>query len=57
MNQGLYKPRVMFFGLMNLPSTFQTMMDTIFQDLILTNEVIIYMDGILIAVTFSHSMS
>src|SRR6266702_4922400 len=39
----------MFFGLMNLPSTFQTMMDTIFHDLILTNEVIVYMDNILIA--------
>ncbi len=39
----------MFFGLTNLPSTFQTMMDTIFCDLILTNEVIVYMDDILIA--------
>ncbi len=48
-NQGLYEPRVMFFGLTNSPSTFQTMMDTIFRDLILTNKVIIYMDDILIA--------
>jgi len=48
-NQGLYEPRVMFFGLTNLPSTFQTMMDTIFHDLILTNGVIVYMDDILIA--------
>jgi len=48
MNQGLYKPRVMFFGLTNSLSTFQTMMDTIFHDLILTNEVIVYMDNILI---------
>ncbi len=48
-NQGLYKPSVMFFGLTNSPSTFQTMMDTIFHDLILTNEVIVYMDDILIA--------
>jgi len=50
-NQGLYEPRVMFFGLTNSPSTFQTMMDTIFRDLILTNEVIVYMDDILIATT------
>ncbi len=35
----------------DLPSTFQTMMDTIFRDLILTNEVIVYMDDILIATT------
>jgi len=48
-NQGLYEPSVMFFGLTNSPSTFQTMMDTIFRDLILTNEVIVYMDDILIA--------
>jgi len=48
-NQGLYKPSVMFFRLTNSPSTFQTMMDTIFRDLILTNEVIVYMDDILIA--------
>src|SRR6266702_6474710 len=41
----------MFFGLTNSPSTFQTMMDTIFHDLILTNEVIVYMDDILIATT------
>ncbi len=47
-NQGLYEPSVMFFRLTNSPSTFQTMMDTIFRDLILTNEVIVYMDDILI---------
>jgi len=39
----------MFFGLTNSPSTFQTMMDTIFQDLTTTGEVVIYMDDILIA--------
>jgi len=48
MNLGLYKPCVMFFGLTNSPSTFQTMMDTIFRDLTATGEVIIYMDDILI---------
>jgi len=44
----------MFFGLTNLPSTFQTMMDTLFHDLILTNEVIVYMDNILIATTLDQ---
>jgi len=29
-NCGLYKPLVMFFGLTNSPTTFQTMMDDIF---------------------------
>ena len=40
---------VMYFGLMNLPSTFQTMMNNIFQDLINRGLVIIYIDDILIA--------
>ena len=48
-NRGLFEPTVMFFGLTNSPSTFQSMMDTIFKDLILTGEVVIYMDDILIA--------
>ncbi len=48
-NLGLYEPCIMFFGLTNSPSTFQTMMDTIFQDLTATGEVVIYMDDILIA--------
>ncbi len=48
-NLGLYEPCVMFFGLTNSPSTFQTMMDTIFRNLVATGNVIIYMDDILIA--------
>ena len=48
-NKGLFKLTVMFFGLTNCPSTFQSMMDTIFKDLVLTGEVVIYMDDILIA--------
>ena len=48
-NLGLFEPCVMFFGLTNSPSTFQTMMDTIFRDLTATGEVVIYMDDILIA--------
>ncbi len=50
-NLRLYEPCVMFFGLMNSPSTFQTMMDTIFRMLIETREVVVYMDNILIATT------
>jgi len=38
----------MFFGLTNSPATFQTMMDTLFDDLVATGQVIIYMDDILI---------
>jgi len=47
-NEGLYKPTVMFFGLTNSPATFQTMMNTIFHDLIDEGSVTIYMDDIAI---------
>ncbi len=53
-NQGLYEPSIMFFRLTNLPSTFQTMMDTIFRNLILMGKVIVYMDDILIATTINQ---
>jgi len=51
---GLFEPRVMFFGLTNSPSTFQTMMNQIFKDLQLHfltkgTQIIVYMDDILIA--------
>src|SRR5216683_629012 len=47
-NEGLYEPTVMFFGLTNSPATFQTMMNTIFRDLIDEGNVTIYMDDIAI---------
>ena len=42
---------VMFFGLMNSPVTFQTMMNQLFQDLINRGHVVIYMDDIMIFTT------
>jgi hypothetical protein len=48
MNWGLFKPLVMFFRLMNSPSTFQTMMNDIFHNLIMEGVVCIYLDDILI---------
>jgi Reverse transcriptase (RNA-dependent DNA polymerase) len=47
-NHSLYEPLVMFFGLMNSPSTFQTMMNDIFQDLIMEGIACVYLDDILI---------
>ena len=47
-NRGLFEPLVMFFGLTNSPATFQTMMNDIFQDLIMEGHVCVYMDDILI---------
>ena len=47
-NHGLYEPLVMFFGLTNSPATFQTMMDGIFEELIMEGIVVVYLDDILI---------
>jgi Reverse transcriptase (RNA-dependent DNA polymerase) len=47
-NRGLYEPLVMLFGLTNSPATFQTMMNIIFQDLIMEGHVCVYLDDILI---------
>jgi hypothetical protein len=47
-NRGLIEPLVMFFGPMNSPSTFQTMMNDIFQDLIMEGIICVYLNDILI---------
>jgi hypothetical protein len=52
-SKGLFEPMVMFFGLCNSPATCQTMMNTIFRDLIDKGLVIVYLDNILI---FTDSM-
>jgi len=49
---GLYEPLVMTFGLCNAPATFQTFMNHIFEDLLDTGQVVIYLDDILI---FTHT--
>ncbi len=51
---GLYEPTVMYFGLTNLPATFQTMMNYIYRDVILKHKPLrttirVYMDDIGIA--------
>ena len=47
-NQGLFEPLVMFFGLTNSQATFQTVMDSIFEELISEGVVVVYLDDILI---------
>ena len=44
MNKGLFEPTVMFFGMTNSPAMFQSMMDSIFADMIDGDIVIIYME-------------
>jgi Reverse transcriptase (RNA-dependent DNA polymerase) len=47
---GLYKPKVMFFGLSNSPTIFQWFMDDSFANLVnkYPGQILIYMDDILI---------
>src|ERR1700689_1525683 len=47
--RGIFEPTVMFFGLMNSPATFQSMMDTIFAIEIAQGWLKIFMDDLLIA--------
>jgi len=47
-NRGLFEPTVMFFGLTNSLATFQTMMNVLFHNEIVSEDIIIYMDDILI---------
>jgi Reverse transcriptase (RNA-dependent DNA polymerase) len=47
-NEGLFEPTVMFFGLTNLPATFQTMMNSIFAPEIAEVWLTIYMEDMAI---------
>ena len=48
MHIGLFEPVVMFFGLMNSPATFQTMINDIFRDLINKGDVTTFIDDMLV---------
>jgi len=47
-NRGLFEPLVMFFGMTNSLATFQTMMNDIFQNLIVEGIMVVYLNNILI---------
>ena len=49
-NRGLFEPLVMFFWLTHSPTTFQTMMNDMFTDMISEGVVVVYLDDILITV-------
>jgi len=46
--EGFFKPTVMFFGLTNLPATFQTMMNKLLRDLINTGKVVAFIDDVIV---------
>jgi len=45
---GSFKPTVMFFGMANLPATFQAMMNEILRDLINEGKVAVFVDNVLV---------
>ena len=53
---GLFEPLVMTFGLCNVPTTFRTFMNQIFEDLLNNGQVVIYLDDILIFMHTSDHM-
>ena len=44
----MYKPTVIFFGLINLSATFQAIMNNILRDLIDTGDVVAFIDNVLV---------
>jgi len=44
-----YEPTVMYFGLTNFPTTFQTIMNDLFRDLINQGDIATFIDDILVA--------
>ena len=46
--EGLFEPMVMFFGLTNLPATFQAMMNELLRDLINTGKIVAFIDDVII---------
>ena len=46
--EGSFEPTVMFFGLTNLPATFQAIMNKLLGDLINTGKVAVFIDNVII---------
>jgi len=49
MHIGAYEPTVMYFGLTNSPTTFQTIMNNLFRDLINQEDTATFINDILVA--------
>jgi len=48
MHLGVYEPTIMFFGLTNSPAIFQAIMNDILKDLIDIEDVVVFIDDILV---------
>ena len=50
MPEGSFEPMVIFFGLTNLPATFQAMMNELLRDLINTGKVAVFIDDVIVGI-------
>ena len=50
MPEGSFEPTVMFFGLTNLPTTFQAMMNELLRNLINTGKVVAFIDDVIVGI-------
>jgi len=48
--EGSFEPTVIFFGLTNLPATFQAMMNKLLRDLINTGKVAAFIDDVIVGI-------
>ena len=48
MPEGSFEPMVIFFGLTNLPATFQAMINELLRDLINTGKVVAFIDDVIV---------
>ena len=46
--EGSFKPTVMFFGLTNSPTMFQTMMNDLLRDLVVEEKVAVFIDDVMV---------
>jgi len=46
--EGSFEPKVMFFGLTNLPATFQAIMNKLLKDLINIGKVVAFIDDVIV---------
>ena len=50
MPEGSFEPTVMFFGLTNSPATFQEIMNDLLRDMVIEEEVAVFIDDVMIAI-------
>ena len=50
MSEGVFEPTVMFFGLINLPATFQKIINNLLRDMIETGDITAFIDYVMVEI-------